>query len=216
MRKATLFTLALALSLAGGPGGHAAPLSNVGRLEHLLADLTLDQPLDAAKMDRLIQEALTNDLLIDRAEAAFLAQALDRAEPDGFFDGPPDVTATFDGQAPRGWVARAQKILVSTLRASTLSGATATALQQLGAIALRPDLDAQDRDRILTLIAHYRQVATARVTRDPLEAIEAALIDPQGALRTAEHRRRLELLDRLGNMPSMLRGSREASASTRP
>jgi hypothetical protein len=211
MRISPRFTLALALVLMAAPAGHAAPLSNTGRLERLMAELTLDQPLDAVKVDRLIQEALANDLLIDRAESAFLAKALERAEPDGFFDGVPDVAPTFEGVAPRGWVARAQKLLLSTLR-----GSAATALQQLGAIALRSDLDAQDRDRILTLIAHYRQVASSQVTRDPLEAIEATLIDPEGALRKAEHRRRLELLDRLGNMPAVLGKVREASASTHP
>lgn len=216
MRKTTLAIIALALLLTAVPAGHAAPLSNAGRLERLLVDLTLDQPLDAAKLDRLIQVALTNDLLIDRAESALLAQALERAEPDSFLDDAPDVTATFDGAAPSGWVARAQKLLVSMLRATALSRQTARTLQQLGAIALRQDLGAQDRERILTLIAHYRQVATAQITRDPLEAIEAAVIDPANALRTADHRRRLELIDRLGNMPSMMRGVPGASDSTRP
>lgn len=216
MRKAPLIVLALALLSLAAPASQAAPLTSAGRLERLAAELTLDQPLDAAKIDRLIREALTNDLLIDRAEAAFLVRALERAEPDGFVDGAPDVTATFDGEAPRGWVARAQKILLSTLRSSTLSRSTATALQQLAALALRPDLDGRDRDRILTLIANYRQVVTTWATRDPLEAIEAALIDPEGALRTAEHRRRLELLDRLGSMPALLPGARGASPSARP
>ncbi|MBO9539619.1 hypothetical protein J7643_03400 [bacterium] len=214
MRYATL-ALACALLLAAMPMTQAAPLTNVGRLERLLTELTQDQPLDAAKFDRLILAALTNDLLIDREEAAFLTRSLDHAGPDGFVDEAPDVSATFEGVKPSGWVARAQQILVRTLKASTLNGPTATALQQLGTIALRSDLDGKARDQILTLIANYRRVATTQVTRDPLEAIEAVLIDPEGALRTAEHRRQLELLDRRGNMPSMLRG-REASGSTRP
>lgn len=216
MRNAALAAFVLALMATHVPPSDAAPLTSAGRLARLLVELTQDQPLDAEKFDRLILAALSNDLVIDRAESAFLANALDKADPEGFADAPAEVTPTFEGSPPSGWVARAQKLLVSMLRATALSGQTATSLGQLAAIALRHDLSAQERDRILTLIAHYRQASTAHITRDPLAAIEAALIDPDSALRTIEHRRQLELIERRGNMPSLLRGTLGASGSTRP
>lgn len=209
----TLFVIALTAS-----GTFAMPLRapHLNRLKRLYHDLTIDQPLDRTKLDRLVQVALEDDLLIDRQEQALLESFIGHGYTDPTGDEAPEVMTTFDGQAPKGWVARAQRLLLTALHASLLSRRGSLALRELVAIAWRSDLTGDDRTQMLELIDHYREVDTKQQSRDAMVGLSVLIANPDRARLDEAHRYQLAVLARLANSPTVLWGPGQASASSRP
>jgi|GEM_PF-2361983 hypothetical protein len=201
---------AVLVALLVVPAPAMARSPHLDQLKRLYADLTIDQPLDRDKLDRLIQVALEDDLVIDVAEKALLEGFIAKGYEDPTGDGPPEIETTFPAPL-KGWAKRAQTLLVTMLHSSVTSRRGGLALKELVAIAYRDDLSADDRQAILTLVDNYRQVDTKQTSRDVLEALTLIVADPVGARQDREHQRQLELLDRLTNRPNLWLSPGQAS-----
>lgn len=182
------------------------------RLRHLYANLTLDSPLDRAKLDRLRAAALEDDLIVDAREQALMEGFIAKGYQDPTGESAPETLPTFEGKAPKGWVARAQKLLIASLHAGLLSRTGAQSLRELTAIAWRDDLTADDRQQILDLIDNYRAVETKERSQDVLEGLSVLVANPQEAKSDRDHHRQLEALEKLTNRP-LIHWSPQASPS---
>lgn len=193
----------------------AARTPHLDRLTRLHADLVLDQPLDRAKLDRLVAVALENDLLVDRGEHALLERFIARGYDDPTGESAPEIEVTFGGSPLKGWVARVQKLLVASLGTSPASAAYRRALQELVAIAWRPDLAPSEREQVLVLLDHYRQVDRKQQTEDLMTALAVLFTNPEDARADREHRRQLELLMKLANRPVLVAPAAAPSPTSR-
>lgn len=182
----------------------AARAPHLDRLNRLHADLVLDQPLDRAKLDRLMAMALANDLVVDSQEQALLERFIAQGYADPTGDSAPEIAVTFQGGPLTGWVARVQKLLVSALDASPASRQTRRALGELVAIAWRTDLTSDARERVLVLLDNYRQVDRKQGTEDVMTALAILFTNPEEAREDREHRRQLDLLSKLANRPVLV------------
>ncbi|HEY9856798.1 MAG TPA: hypothetical protein V6D05_13730 [Stenomitos sp.] len=214
MIRRSLLALCMLVSVSAAPA-LAARTPHLDRLNRLHADLILDQPLDRAKLDRLIAAALENDLVIDRGEQSLLERFIAQGYEDPTGDSAPEIEVTFGGAPLKGWVARVQKLLVASLNASTASLKGRQALRELIAIAWRTDLSEDARDRILVLLDNYRLVDTKQQTDDVITALAVLFTDPEDARADREHQRQLDLLSKLANRPVYMAptGTTAASAS---
>lgn len=199
MLRRSLLVLCL-LASVGAPSALAARSPQLDRLVRLHADLILDQPLDRAKLDRLVAVALENDLVIDRQEQALLERFVAQGYDDPTGDTAPAIEVTFASRLV-GWPARVQKLLVGSLQASVGSLKGRQALRQLIAIAWRSDLSDEARDQILVLLDNYRLVDPKQETDDVMTALAVLFTDPEEARADREHQRELEILSRLANRP---------------
>lgn len=207
--------LALMLLACSAAPAEAARTPHLDRLNRLHADLILDQPLDRAKLDRLVAAALENDLLVDRGEQALLEGFIQRGYSDPTGESAPEIEVTFEGAPPKGWVARVQKLLIASLHASPASSRLRAALRELVAIAWRSDLAEADRERILVLLDHYRQVDRKQQTEDVATALAVLFTNPEEARDDRAHQRQLELLGKLANRPVIVGPTGPATPSAR-
>lgn len=195
--------LALVLALNAAPA-EAARTPHLDKLKRLHADLVLDQPLDRSKLDRLLAVALENDLLVDREERTLLERYIAQGYDDPTGEAAPEIEVTFGGSPLKGWVARVQKLLVQALKASPASSQYRRSLQELIAIAWRPDLAAAEREQVLALLDNYRLVDAKQATDDVMTALAILFTNPEDAREDRAHRRQLELLSSLANRPAIL------------
>lgn len=210
MTLRALVALCLLLSWCAQPAD-AARTPHLDQLKRLHADLILDQPLDRAKLDRLLAVALANDLVIDPAEQALLERFIARGYSDPTGDAAPEIAVTFQGAPLKGWVARVQKLLMLSLNASPASLRMRQTLGELIAIAWRQDLTGDQRDQVLVLLDHYRQVDRKARTEDVMTALAILFTNPEEAREDREHRRQLELLGKLANRPVIVAPPTSAS-----
>lgn len=199
MTRRSLLVLGMLLSMSSA--AEAARTPHLDRLTRLHADLILDHPLDRSKLDRLISAALENDLLIDRGEHALLERFIAKGYDDPMGDSAPEIEVTFGGTSLKGWVARVQKLLVSSLKASAASRQMRQALRELIAISWRTDLSATERDQVLVLLDNYRMVDPKQTTEDVMTALAVLFTNPEEARQDREHQRQLDLLAKLANRP---------------
>lgn len=200
MFRRSLLVLCLLVSWGAFPAS-AARTPHLDRLTRLHADLILDQPLDRAKLDRLMAAALENDLVVDRGEQALLERFIAQGYEAPTGESAPEIEVTFGGAPLRGWVARVQKLLVASLETSPASLKGKQALRELVAIAWRSDLSEPAREQILVLLDNYRLVDTKQQTDDVVTALAVLFTDPEDARADREHQRQLELLSKLANRP---------------
>lgn len=192
--------LALVLAVGAFAPAHAARTPHLDRLNRLHADLILDQPLDRAKLDRLVAAALENDLIVDRGEQALLERFIKQGYDDPTGDSAPEIEVTF--QAPlKGWPARVQKLLVASLNSPAYGPKTRQTLRELIAIAWRGDLTDDQREQVLVLLDNYRLVDRKQQTDDVMTALAVLFTDPEEARADREHQRQLEILGKLANRP---------------
>lgn len=197
-RRSLLITIIFGLGTVTAAAAARAP--HLDRLNRLHADLILDQPLDRSKLDRLLAVALENDLVIDRSEQAMLERFIDQGYEDPTGDAAPEIEVTFTTPL-RGWAARAQKLLVTSLNTPTLGAATRRALAELIAIAWRNDLSDEQREQVLVLLDNYRLVDRRQQTDDVITALAVLFSNPEEARADREHQRQLEILSKLVNRP---------------
>lgn len=214
MIRVSLLVVCL-LALPCAQAALAARAPHLDRLHRLHADLVLDQPLDRAKLDRLMAMALANDLVVDSQEQALLERFIAQGYADPSGDSAPEIAVTFQEGPPTGWVARVQKLLVSALDASPASRQTRRALAELVAIAWRTDLTSDARERVLVLLDNYRQVDRKQGTDDVMTALAVLFTNPEEAREDREHRRQLDLLSKLANRPVLV-APQTAPASPAP
>lgn len=195
--------MACLLVLAGHAPATAARAPHLDRLTRLHADLVLDQPLDRAKLDRLVAVALENDLVVDRLEQGLLERFVAQGYDDPTGESAPEIEVTF-ARPLGGWPARVQKLLVASLQAQTLGPKVRQVLRELVAIAWRDDLAADERDQVLTLLDNYRQVDRRQRTDDVMTALAVLFTDPEEAKADRDHRRQLDLLTQLANRPVLV------------
>ncbi len=206
MRGLVLLAIGVMVMLGAGSAA-AVPVSH---LEERYRALTIDGGFDAQDAERLRDVALSDDLLLSRSEAEFLAARLRR---HGL-----EVDESLTADAPEGpAVKRGRTLMLQALRAGSGGAEYRRAMQQLIGLAMSPELTAAERFRLLELTDRYRRVDPAVSTRDALEAIALLLTNPTEARLDREHRRQLELLEKRFQVPVILdaAGSPEASRSSR-
>lgn len=169
----------------------------VDQLEARYRDLTIDGVYDAADAERMEALALSDDLVLSREEAEYLAarrreHGLDASE-ELAADGPETLA-----------VKRARTLMLQALRAGIGAPGYPRAMRQLIALAMDPELTREERFRIVELTDRMRRVDPAVASRDVLEGIALLLTNPTEARLDREHRRKLELLEKQFQVPVIL------------
>lgn len=188
-------------------GGRVGAVS-IDRLDERYRALTLDGDFEASDAERLIDLALSDDLLISGPEAAFIAE---RVQRHGLAE--VEVSADATGAEELG-VRRARELMLQALRAGIGRAEYRRAMQQLVMLAMDPELTRAERFRILELSDRYRRVDPAVATRDAMEAIALLLTNPTEARLDREQRRMLERLEKQFQVPVIL-DTREPEAAGR-
>jgi pimeloyl-ACP methyl ester carboxylesterase len=188
-------------------GGRVGAVS-IDRLDERYRALTLDGDFEASDAERLIDLALSDDLLISGPEAAFIAE---RVQRHGLAE--VEVSADATGAEELG-VRRARELMLQALRAGIGRTEYRRAMQQLVMLAMDPELTRAERFRILELSDRYRRVDPAVATRDAMEAIALLLTNPTEARLDREQRRMLERLEKQFQVPVIL-DTREPEAAGR-
>lgn len=188
----------------------AAGAGQLARLERLHRELILDQPLDAAKLERLQRAAREDDLVFDRDEVALLGRLVQRGYQDPGGEPPPTLEPTFS-EPLIGMARRVQQLLVRALHAPLGSGRVEAAFRELAGLALAPEFSPAAREQALTLLDQYRELDPRRVSRGASEALALLFSDPAGAREDRAHRRELAVLERLINLPPGAWGPATAS-----
>lgn len=197
MRELVAIGIAVGIALGSLAPGLVAGAVPVERLDACYRDLMIDGAFDAGDAERLQVLALSDDLLISRQEAEFLAERQRRhalSEPEGL---PADGA---EGLA----VKRARLLMLQALRAGVAGAEYRRAMRQLVQLAMDPELTREERFRMLELVDRYRRVDPALGTRDALEAIALLLTNPTEARLDREHRRQLERLSKQFQVPVIL------------
>lgn len=191
--------IAAVLSASLGAGAWAMP---VERLQERYDALMIDGVFDAGDAEALMALALSDDLLFDRAEVAFLAERL-------------SVHGVSQVELPRAdasdaeelGVRRARVLLLQALRAGIGAAEYRRAMRELVMLAMDPELARAERFRILELLDRFRRQDSALATRDALEAVALLLTNPTEARLDREQRRKLEQLEKQFQVPVILDGT---------
>ncbi len=197
MRGLVAIGIAVGLALGSLAPGLVAGAVPVDRLDARYRDLMLDGAFDAGDAERLQVLALSDDLLISRQEAEFLAERQRRHALD--------ETESLAADGAEGLaVKRARILMLQALRAGVAGSEYRRAMGQLVQLAMDPELTRAERFRMLELVDRYRRVDPAVSTRDALEAIALLLTNPTEARVDREHRRQLERLEKQFQVPVIL------------
>lgn len=192
-----LAAVVLLVMVAGALGGAPAGAVPLDRLEERYRALMIDGAFDASDAERLMQLALSDDLLLSRQEFEFL---MERYRRHGI-----EEAESLAADGPEGVaVRRARTLMIQALRAGVGAQAYQRAMQQLILLAMGDDLSREERFRVLDLVDRYRRVDATIATRDALEAIALLLTNPQEARLGREHQRKLELLSKQFQVPILL------------
>lgn len=180
--------------LAPLAAAEALPLS---RLEERYRALTIDGAFDAGDAERLVVLALSDDLLLSRQEAAFLAERHRR-------HGLEEAEELVADRPEEPFVKRARTLMLQALRSGVAGAEYSRAMRQLVRLSMDPELSRADRLRMLELVDRYRRVDATVSTRDTLEAIALLLTNPTEARLDREHQRKLEQLEKQFQVPVIL------------
>lgn len=181
-------------------------------LDETYQALILDGSLSTHEVQRLRIIALSDDLRIDPQEAQAIRRYIQRSH-SAEFGGAPSIEASWGGNAPPGWAARTQRLLVELLNEQLGSQRQSWIFRELTAIALRPLTD-DERLHSLDLVDHFHEVSRVHRTRDAVSVLSVLFSNPDEFRTNREYLRRLEILGRQFNIPVLL--NLGASASIAP